>query len=228
MPVGMPARLACTASASVPVARPRDSSVNGNSCSSAMSMSRSVTRGCSTVPRAITGPEPSGCLVIGPSSIPGWSVAKITSTTMARSGSRAKALVRDPAKLTSSWGTAVGGHQAGGLGRDVAADPVVQRARHQLAVGQLHRGDVDHAGVADAHHLASLVPVLGANVDVKVLDLGRLVALVGLDEVDRLASDHARHVAAAGGEHDALAHQHDRIPGPDLAEAQGAVVLDVG
>jgi hypothetical protein len=38
--------------------------------------------------------------------MPGWSVAKMTSTTMATSGSSAKALVRDPAKLVSSWVTA--------------------------------------------------------------------------------------------------------------------------
>ncbi len=58
------------------------------------------------MPRAITGPEPSVCLVIGPSSTPGWSVAKVTSTAIATSGSCANALVREPANVVSSCATA--------------------------------------------------------------------------------------------------------------------------
>jgi hypothetical protein len=58
------------------------------------------------VPRAITGPEPSSCFVVGPSSTPGWSVAWVTSTTTATSGCKPNALVREPANVVSSCATA--------------------------------------------------------------------------------------------------------------------------
>ena len=107
------------------------------------------------------------CLVIGPSSIPGWSVANVTSTTMATSGRGANALVREPANVVSSWATASastspGGAAGGGdqprcLGGDVAADAVVERAGDQAAVGKLERVGVDHADVADPDQLPGLL-----------------------------------------------------------------------
>ena len=75
--------------------------------------------------------------------------------------------------------------------------------------------------------LARLVAVLGADVDVEVLELGDLLAVVVLEQMDRLAADHAGHVAVARGDPHALADQHDRVPAADLAEAQVALVVDV-
>ncbi len=140
--------------------------------------------------------------MIGPSSTPGWSVAKVRSTTIATSGSWANALVREPANVVSSWATASAStspgraallrDQPGRLGGDVAADAVVERARDDAPVAKLDRARVDHRDVADPHQLARLVAVLGADVDVQVLELGRLLAVLVLEQVDRLAADHAR------------------------------------
>ena len=53
-------------------------------------------------PRVSTGPEPSSCLPDSFTSMPGASVACVTSTTTAASGSSANALVREPPKVISS------------------------------------------------------------------------------------------------------------------------------
>ena len=85
----MPSRLMCTASASVPVLRALASTVNGIFSRSAVSYSSSNSCGCNVEPRLIAGPEPSSCLPISFTSIPGASVAWVTSTTIAASGFRA-------------------------------------------------------------------------------------------------------------------------------------------
>ncbi len=51
----------------------------------------------------MTGPEPSGWVPFSRSSMPGASVAWVTSTTIATSGRTACANVRAPAKVISSW-----------------------------------------------------------------------------------------------------------------------------
>ena len=53
-------------------------------------------------PRPSTGPEPSACSPLSLTSMPGASVACVTSTMIAASGRRANALVRDPPKVVSS------------------------------------------------------------------------------------------------------------------------------
>ena len=70
---------------------------------------------------------------------------------------------------------------------DVAAEAVVHRARHGAPVGELDRLGGDDRDVADAHPRAGLVAVRRADVDVQVLELGDLLALVVLEQVDRLA-----------------------------------------
>ena len=50
----------------------------------------------------MTGPEPSSCLPASLTSMPGASVACVTSTTIAASGSSENALVREPPKVVSS------------------------------------------------------------------------------------------------------------------------------
>ena len=117
--------------------------------------------------------------------------------------------------------------QPGRLGGDVTADAVVQRARDDPLVTELDRFGVDHCHVPDADQPAGLVGVLGPDVDVKLLELGHLLAVLVLEEVDRLAADHAGHVAVARAQPHPLADQHAGVPPADLAEAQIPVVVDV-
>ena len=85
----------------------------------------------------------------------------------------------------------------------------------------------DHRDVADAHELARLVAVLGADVDVQVAQLGDLLALLLAQQVDRLAARDARHDAVARRDLHALADEDLRVPAADAHEAQEAVVVDV-
>ena len=55
----------------------------------------------------------------------------------------------------------------------------------------------EHAGIADAEPPLRLGAVRGADVDPEVLDLGDLLPVVLVHEVDRLLADHAGHRAAA-------------------------------
>jgi hypothetical protein len=55
-----------------------------------------------------------------------------------------------------------------------------------------------------------------------------LLAVLVLEQVDRLAPDDARDVPVAGGDGQALADEDLRIPAADAHEAQEAVVVDVG
>ena len=91
------------ASASVWVPRPLASIVCSMPASSAAATSSSKTLGERVEPRPITGPEPSAWLPVSFSSIPGASVAWVTSTATATSGRRAKAEVRAPNRPISSW-----------------------------------------------------------------------------------------------------------------------------
>ena len=101
-------------------------------------------------------------------------------------------LLRDGGRVHVAGRAAGLGDQARGLERDEAAEPVVQRARDEPAVGQLDGLAGDHRDVADAHLRARLVAVLGADVDVQALELrGLLARLLGLEQVDRLLADHA-------------------------------------
>ena len=54
----------------------------------------------------MTGPEPKRWRPSSFSSMPGASVAYVTSTTIATSGRSANAVVRAPPKVISSWATA--------------------------------------------------------------------------------------------------------------------------
>ncbi len=74
---------------------------------------------------------------------------------------------------------------------------------------------------------ARLVAVGGADVDVQVAQLGHLLALLLLEQVDRLLADDAVHDAVARGDLDALADEDDRVPAADAAEPEEAVVVDV-
>ena len=84
------------ASASVPVRLPEPEKVWGIPDSSATSARSSKTTGESVEPRLITGPVPRWWLPSWFSSMPGASVACVTSTATASVGSRWKAAVRAP------------------------------------------------------------------------------------------------------------------------------------
>ena len=74
------------ASASVPVPRAEAETVNGMPSASAVSCSSSKIVGSSVEPRVSTAPVPNLWRPISFSSMPGWSVAKVTSTAIAMSG----------------------------------------------------------------------------------------------------------------------------------------------
>ena len=95
-------------------------------------------------------------------------------------------------------------------------------------MAQLQWSDIDHRHVTDADQASSLVAIDGADVDVEILDLGYLLAIVFLEQMDRLSPDHAGHRTVAGGDAHALADQHHRVPATDLTEAQEPAVVDVG
>ena len=145
--------------------------------------------------------------------------------------------MRAPAKVISSCVTATPGDVAGraaGLGHeprdlvgDEAAEPVVHRARDDAAVRVLDRLAGDHRDVADAHPAARLVAVGGADVDVQLAQLGDLLALLLLEQVDRLLADDAGDGAVARGDLDALADEDHRVPAADAAEPEEALVVDV-
>ena len=192
------------------------------------------------MPRAITGPEPSACLVIRPSSTPGWSVAKVTSTTIATSGSSANALVRAPANVVSSWTTASANtspgappaarHQPGRLGGDVAADAVVERPRDEPVVAAApaaRRRSPRRRRSAPASRASS--PSVAPMSMCRSLSLGDLLAVLvlraGGSACGRSRRARARHASRARTR---WPTSIDRIPAADLPEAQIALVLDVG
>ncbi len=108
------------------------------------------------------------------------------------------------------------------------ADAIVDRARCNAVVGEVDRARVDHAGVADPDERRGLVARGRPDVDPEVGDLGRLLALVGLHQVDRLLPHHADHVSLPSGEADALPHEHLRVPPADRSDRYQTAIVDVG
>ena len=186
----------------------------------------------------MTGPLPSAWSPSVRLLMPGASVAWVTSTTIATSGSSAKAAVIAPCRPTSSCAAATAtkrpiraaglGDQPRGLERHPGAEAVVHRARRVAPVGQLDRLAGDDRDVADAHAAARVLAVAGADVDVQVLELRRLLALVGLEQVDRLLADDAGDAPVARRDLDALPDEDHRVPAADRPEPQQALVVDVG
>ncbi len=76
--------------------------MNGMPSASAVSCRSSKTRGLRFEPRSMTGPEPNGWLPSSLTSMPGASVACVTSTTTARSGFSENAVVAAPPNVVSS------------------------------------------------------------------------------------------------------------------------------
>ncbi len=233
-------RLTWTASASVPVARPSDSSVNGMLLLLGGSMQQLDDR---RVQRRAAGDHRArsraGAWSIGPSSTPGWSVAKVTSTTIATSGSSANALVRAPAKrrLLLGHGQRDDVARARRRRRPPGGPPRRRRSSRSGCRARARRAgplgsSTGSASITPASPIRTISrassPSCGADVDVQVLDLRApsrarrpLSRWIGLRPIT------PRDVAVAGGDPHPLADQDDRVPAADLAEAQVAVVVDV-
>jgi hypothetical protein len=95
-PVAIPSRATWIESASVPVSRPAACNVYGIFRSSAVVRSNRCTTGLTIDPRESTGPPPSGLSPISFFSMPGVSVACVTSTTIAIAAPLAVALTPAP------------------------------------------------------------------------------------------------------------------------------------
>ena len=236
--MGIPEREIWSASASVLVPRPLAPIECSIPAASAVSTSSSKTLGESVEPRPITGPEPKGWLPISFSSMPGASVAWVTSTAIARSGRTSKAAVRAPKRPISSCTAATAAKRAAGavalvaaaqaLERDVGAKAVVHRPRDQTLAGHRHRLGGDHDRVADPDQLLGLLAVGGADVDVHALQLDDLFPLLGVEQVDRLAPDDAGDEAVLAADLDPLADEDLRVPAADRGEPEEALLVDVG
>src|SRR3954465_6944398 len=155
-------------------------------------------RGSGVEPRPITGPEPNLCEPSSFSSVPGSSVAKVTSTAIAMSGRSEYAVVREPANVISSCATAAaitspGAPPASATSR--AASNATKQPRRLSSerditrplgsstgspppVGQPARLAPDHADVPDPHPRAGVISVARADVDVQLAQLGHLLAVL--------------------------------------------------
>ena len=180
------ARRSSTASASVP-GRPRRSPrpCTGSPRPRRPRRAARTSAATSFDPRTIAGPEPRWWRPFSFSSIPGASVAWVTSTTIATSGcERVGGRRRRPGRSSPPARPRPRRRRPG-------ASPASARAAQRLVARRSSRGGCpssatttrplgssigsagDHGDVADAHHPARLVAVLGADVDVQVAQLGR-------------------------------------------------------
>ena len=75
---------------------------------------------------------------------------------------------------------------------------------------------------------AASVAVLGADVDVHLAQLDHLLALLLLEQVDRLAPDHALDSALAPLDQDPLSDEDLRVPAPDRGEVGKPLLVDMG
>ena len=103
----------------------------------------------------------------------------------------------------------------------------IAREGHPFA-DQGHWLGRDRDRVADADQRRGLVAVGGADVDVEALQLDDLLALVGVEQVDRLAADDTRYEPFAAADLDPLADQDLRVPAADRGEPEEALLVDVG
>ncbi len=115
------------------------------------------------------------------------------------------------------------------LERDVGAEPVVHRARDRAGRRRGARGSAAiTTGSPTRTSSARLVAVGGADVDVEALQLDHLFALLGVEQVDRLAADDAGDEAVRAAHLDPLADQDLRVPAADRGEPEEALLVDVG
>jgi hypothetical protein len=111
---------------------------------------------------------------------------------------------------------------------DERADPVIDGARSHAIPRQLDDPGIDHPRIADTKPCLGIGTSRDADIDPQILELHRLFAVLALDEVDRLATNHAEHVAFASRETDTLTDQDLRIPAADRADPHETLVVDPG
>ena len=123
----------------------------------------------------------------------------------------------------------VPGQQPKGFQHDERPHAVVDRPACDPVARQPHHARVQHRRVAHAHpHLRQLFAGRRAHVDPELGHLGRLLALLRLHEMDRLAAHHAGNVAVLGQDAHALAHEHLGVPAADGAEVEQSFLRGVG
>ncbi len=106
-------------------------------------------------------------------------------------------------------------------------DPVIDGARDDAPIGELVDRCIDHADAADAYALLSFSAIACADIDPQLLDLTGLGALVVFQEMDRLLTDHADHLALPTEEPHPLPDEHLRVPAAHSCERQKAIVVDI-
>ena len=126
------------------------------------------------------------------------------------------------------------GHRAGAaarlrnaprhLERDVDAEAVVERPRCDPPAQQVQRLGGDHDRIAEAHPFERLVAVLRADVDVERLQLDRLLALLPLEQVNRLAPADAGHGPVLSQHLDALPDEDLGVPAAGRDDLQLALL----
>ena len=147
--------------------------------------------------------------------------------------------VRAPLRPISSWTEAIAAIRPRELAALVAA-PQRPRARRRRRGGcpstarraGRRRAVSGSAAITTGSPMrtSSSAPVAigGADVDVQAVELDRLLSLLLLEQVDRLAPDDAGHRAVPRLDPDPLADQDLRVPAADRGEVEEALLVDVG
>ena len=151
--------------------------------------------------------------------------------------SRRRVVIAPPRPIssceTASAGDADRGRIAGGdpardLERDVGAEAVVERRWTRAGRwGATSGSAASTAGSPTLTRPSASSRSAGADVDVHVLDLGGLLAVLLLEQVDRLLADHAGDLAVVAADDHPLADEVLRVPAADRAEPEEALVVDV-
>jgi hypothetical protein len=117
---------------------------------------------------------------------------------------------------------------AKGLQHDESPDPVVDASAYEPAIGELDHPGRQHPRVTDPELPLGLGPVGGPDVDPQSLDLGDLLPVVLVHDVDRLLAHDAGDRATAPQQLHPLTDEHLRVPPADGIEADESLVVDVG
>src|SRR5690606_26046589 len=114
-----------------------------------------------------------------------------------------------------------------GTKRDISTGTVVHGSGRPEVGGQLDRLRIDDGGVTDADLGQGVVLVLRSDVDPEILQLRRLLAVLGFQQVGCLLPDHADHVTVRPGDADALTDDDLFVPATDPVEPYEPVFVDV-
>jgi hypothetical protein len=117
----------------------------------------------------------------------------------------------------------------GGSPDHVGSDPIIDGPAGDAVSRQPHHALGQHHGITDPDAQRShLLARAGTHVDPEVLGLGGLGPLLIGHQMDRLLPQDSGNVTISGKKGHALAHQHLRVPPPDLVDVQVAILPNVG